>query len=79
MLSLARLATADDHVVVLLSGGASSLLCAPGEGLSLEEKRALTVSLLRSGAAVDDINRCSAPPLGDQRRPAWPPPPFPRA
>ena len=56
MLTLAQGAREDDHVLMLLSGGASALLCAPGAGLTLPEKQELTTRLLRSGAAVDDIN-----------------------
>jgi hydroxypyruvate reductase len=56
LLRLARSAGPDDLVLVLLSGGASSLACLPGEGLSLEAKRRLTGSLLRSGADIAKIN-----------------------
>ena len=56
MLALAQSATADDHVLMLPSGGASALLCLPGEGLTLEDKQAITRSLLRSGAPVHEIN-----------------------
>ena len=56
LLALAQGAGADDLVLVLLSGGASSLACLPGEGLGLEEKRRLTRALLRSGASVGEIN-----------------------
>jgi hydroxypyruvate reductase len=40
----------------LISGGASSLLCAPVDGLTLERKREITSELLRSGASIDAIN-----------------------
>ncbi|HEX2763142.1 MAG TPA: DUF4147 domain-containing protein [Allosphingosinicella sp.] len=56
LLELARGAAADDLVLVLLSGGASALACLPGKGLSLDEKSALTAALLRSGAAIGEIN-----------------------
>ena len=46
----------DDTVVCLLSGGGSSLLCAPAEGITLAEKQAETKALLRSGAAIHEIN-----------------------
>jgi len=49
--------SADDTVVCLLSGGGSSLLCAPAPGITLEEKQARTVELLKSGAAIHEINR----------------------
>ncbi len=48
--------TADDTVVCLLSGGGSALLCAPLPGITLAEKRARTAELLKSGAAIHEIN-----------------------
>ena len=45
-----------DLLLVLLSGGASSLLCAPIDGLALRHKRQITSDLLKAGAAIDDIN-----------------------
>lgn len=48
--------TADDLVLCLLSGGASALLAAPAPGLTLADKQALTVALLRSGATIAEIN-----------------------
>jgi hydroxypyruvate reductase len=57
LLALAAGAGEEDLVLVLLSGGASSLACLPGPGLELESKRALTRALLRSGAGVSEINR----------------------
>jgi hydroxypyruvate reductase len=47
---------AEDTVVCLLSGGGSSLLCAPAPGITLEEKQARTAELLRSGAPIHEIN-----------------------
>lgn len=49
--------SADDTVVCLLSGGGSSLLCAPAPGITLEEKQARTVELLNGGAAIHEINQ----------------------
>lgn len=46
----------EDTVVCLLSGGGSSLLCAPAPGITLEEKQARTNELLRSGAPIHEIN-----------------------
>ena len=40
----------------LISGGASSLLCAPCEGLTLERKRAITQKLLDEDAPIGEIN-----------------------
>ena len=45
-----------DLLIVLLSGGASSLIPAPVEGVSLADKRTLTQLLLRSGATIQEIN-----------------------
>ncbi|MCM2287417.1 MAG: glycerate kinase [Sulfuritalea sp.] len=48
--------TADDLVLVLLSGGGSALLAAPMAGISLAEKRGVTKALLASGASIGEIN-----------------------
>ena len=48
--------TADDLVLCLISGGGSSLLSLPAEGLSFEQKRAINRALLNSGAAIDEMN-----------------------
>lgn len=45
-----------DLIIVLLSGGASSLLPAPNENISLNDKKIVTGLLLKSGAAIDEIN-----------------------
>jgi glycerate 2-kinase len=45
-----------DHLLALVSGGGSALMCAPPPGVSLVEKQALTRDLLRSGAAISEIN-----------------------
>lgn len=45
-----------DLLIVLLSGGASSLIPAPVEGVSLADKQRLTNLLLRSGATIQEIN-----------------------
>lgn len=46
----------DDYVLALISGGASALLCAPADGISLAEKQALNAALLASGAPIDRMN-----------------------
>jgi hydroxypyruvate reductase len=46
----------DDRVFVLITGGASALLVAPADGVTLEDKQAATELLLRSGAAIGEIN-----------------------
>lgn len=55
-LDLAATATADDLVLVLMSGGASANWIAPANGISLDDKRALTKALLASGANIGEIN-----------------------
>lgn len=48
--------TADDRVLVLLSGGGSALLAAPMADITLAQKRAVTQSLLSCGASIGEIN-----------------------
>ncbi|MEE8426486.1 MAG: glycerate kinase [Woeseiaceae bacterium] len=48
--------SAADSVVCLLSGGGSALLSLPAKGVTLTEKQAITSQLLRSGAAIHEIN-----------------------
>jgi glycerate 2-kinase len=55
-LALAESARADDLVLVLMSGGASANWIAPAAGVSFADKQAVTRALLRSGAAIDEIN-----------------------
>ena len=47
---------ANDLVLVLMSGGASANWIAPAEGISFEDKQAVTRALLRSGATIGEIN-----------------------
>ncbi|MDD2919411.1 glycerate kinase [Rhodoferax sp.] len=47
---------ADDLVVALISGGGSSLLVAPGAGLTLADKQAVNSALLASGATIAEMN-----------------------
>jgi glycerate 2-kinase len=46
----------NDRVLALISGGGSALLAAPATGVTLVEKRAITSALLKSGAAIGEIN-----------------------
>ena len=48
--------SADDVVLCLISGGGSALLALPAEGITLAQKQALNKALLRSGAAIDEMN-----------------------
>jgi glycerate 2-kinase len=55
-LRLADSANANDIALVLMSGGASANWIAPAHGISLDDKRALTRALLRSGANIVEMN-----------------------
>ena len=55
-LALADAAQAGDLVLVLMSGGASANWIAPSAGLTLAEKQAVTRALLKSGAAIGEMN-----------------------
>ena len=56
ILSLAEDLGADDLALCLISGGGSALLTLPAEGIELADKQAVTGALLRSGAAIGEIN-----------------------
>src|SRR3989449_1873981 len=56
VLQLASSLDEDDLLIVLLSGGASSLLPLPAEGLTLADKQRTTQLLLRSGATIAEVN-----------------------
>jgi len=56
MLNMARQLGPDDLLLALISGGGSSLLAAPVEGVSLKELRQITKALLHAGATIHDIN-----------------------
>ena len=46
----------DDLLIVLISGGGSSLLSLPVEGVSIDDLRQVTQALLASGAPIDQMN-----------------------
>ncbi|TWS96129.1 glycerate kinase [Reyranella sp. CPCC 100927] len=56
LLGLVRGLTADDLVLCLLSGGGSALLSVPAPAVPFADKQALNAALLRSGAAIGEIN-----------------------
>jgi hydroxypyruvate reductase len=56
MLGLLRGLGEGDFVLALISGGASALLVAPVEGVSLTEKQAVNAGLLASGAPIVQMN-----------------------
>ncbi len=51
-----RSGSQDDLVIVLISGGGSSLLTSPAKGLSLADIQTTTDLLLRSGAPIGHLN-----------------------
>jgi glycerate 2-kinase len=56
ILQLAAGLTAGDLMICLVSGGGSAVLELPAEGLVLEDLRAVTAALLRSGATIAEMN-----------------------
>ena len=56
ILALAETLGADDLALCLVSGGGSALLTLPAPGIALADKQAVTGLLLRSGAAIGEIN-----------------------
>jgi glycerate 2-kinase len=56
MLETVRGLTDEDVVLCLMSGGASSLLVAPIEGLTLDDKQLVNRALLKSGASISEMN-----------------------
>jgi hydroxypyruvate reductase len=56
MLDMAGQLGPDDLLLALISGGGSSLLAAPVEGVTLKELRQVTKALLHAGATIHDIN-----------------------
>ena len=56
MLALTQGLTPDDLVLCLISGGGSSLLTLPADGLTLAEKQQINRQLLESGANISEMN-----------------------
>jgi hydroxypyruvate reductase len=56
IVELARAADEKTLVICLLSGGASALLVAPMNGLTLNDKQEVTSLLLKSGASIEELN-----------------------
>jgi glycerate 2-kinase len=77
-LELAGPLTEDDLLLCLISGGASALLVEPADGLSLDQKQAVTRALLHSGAPIGEMNcvrkHLSAIKGGRLAAAAWPAP-----
>jgi glycerate-2-kinase len=56
ILQMATLADKQTLFICLISGGASALLVAPAEGLTLADKQEVTSLLLKSGATIEELN-----------------------
>jgi glycerate 2-kinase len=56
MLDMVQGLTEDDTVLCLISGGGSSLLALPADGITLADKQALNKALLNSGATISEMN-----------------------
>jgi hydroxypyruvate reductase len=56
MLAAARAIKPMDMMLALLSGGGSALLSLPVDGVTIADLRAVTRDLLKSGAAIQEIN-----------------------
>ncbi len=56
MLQIAKQAEKDDLLICLISGGGSSLMPLPRDGLTLKDKQELTGQLLKCGANIKEVN-----------------------
>ncbi len=56
MLTLLGNLDEEDFVLALISGGGSSLLCAPSQGISLADMQSVHQALLESGAPIQKMN-----------------------
>ncbi|MEM1565932.1 MAG: glycerate kinase [Candidatus Bathyarchaeia archaeon] len=56
MLEIAEKAMEDDLIICLISGGGSSLMPLPRNGITLADKRKITEDLLKCGATINEIN-----------------------
>ncbi len=56
ILEMVQQADAKTLVICLLSGGASALLVAPAEGVTLRDKQEITTLLLNAGASIGELN-----------------------
>lgn len=56
MLDMVCNLTENDLVLALMSGGGSALLSLPGDGITLADKQQINAALLKSGAAIDEMN-----------------------
>jgi glycerate 2-kinase len=56
MMEMVQGLSENDLVLCLISGGGSALLALPAEGITLEQKQAINKALLKSGAAISEMN-----------------------
>lgn len=56
ILDQVRALSAHDQLIVLVSGGGSSLLSLPVDGVSMADLKSLTQALLKSGAPITEMN-----------------------
>lgn len=56
ILTMVSTLTADDLLLCLFSGGGSSLLALPVDGISLQDLKEITQQLLRCGASIQEVN-----------------------
>lgn len=56
MLAMVQGLSADDLVLCVISGGGSSLMALPAEGITLGQKQAINKALLSSGATIFEMN-----------------------
>ncbi|MFZ5529531.1 MAG: HAD-IIB family hydrolase, partial [Pseudomonadota bacterium] len=76
LLEIVRAADVRTLVVCLFSGGASALLVAPADGVTLQDKQQVTALLLNAGASIAELNavrkHLSAVKGGRLAQAAWP-------
>ncbi|MFH0971784.1 MAG: DUF4147 domain-containing protein [Candidatus Micrarchaeota archaeon] len=56
MISLSKEVREEDLLICLISGGGSSLLALPDEGISMEEKSAIVKAVMNAGANIEELN-----------------------
>ena len=56
IMKIAECAGEKDLILCLISGGGSSLMAMPRDQVSLDDKKKVTLMLLRSGATINEIN-----------------------
>ena len=57
IMSLVSSATANDLVVVLVTGGGSALLSLPEGDITIDEKKVTITTLANAGASIEEVNR----------------------